>query len=238
MRAEASPSGPQDALSDSNAGRPAELPEGLPQAARQALEDLRQAAQSKKVEAICNAYRTLREAGRGMKVKDLLELADKALGQQASLLIVSAFSHLHCYMCNDGSSICDQCEGTGRLEQNRKCPQCEGFGVLSCNFCKGSGWAERSVIPPELRRAVLDRQLLNLRGEVKKLGESFSYLTVDRINRLLRDKRRELISWLIRLQARMTEMAGMDELVDPLEKAQLTASAARISSRLEELEDS
>ena len=238
MRAEAQPSGPQDALSDSAVGRPAEVPNGLSEPIRQALAELQEVVASRKVEPICAAYRSLREAAKGMKVKDLLELADRALGQPAAGIIVSAFSHLHCYMCNGGTMMCDQCEGAGRLENDRKCPQCDGFGVLGCNFCRGGGWAERGVVPAEIRQAVLDRQLVHVRRDLKRLTETGADLTVRKINALPQEKRREAIAWLIRLQARMTDLASIAQFLDPKGKAVLTATAARINSLLEALAES
>jgi hypothetical protein len=237
MRAEARPPGSETQLNDSNFGqaRPAEIPTGLSEGMRKALLAFREAVQSKKVEPICTTYRALREVASGMKLKDLVQLADQATGLSTLNVVVSAFSHLHCFMCNDGALICDQCEGTGKLDREPQCPQCDGFGVVPCNFCRGGGLADRSVIPPELRKAVLERQLAHVRRDLKHLAETQADLAVVKINAQPQPQRRATIAWLLRLHARITDLARFTEIVDPEERARLSSAALKIAKHLEAL---
>lgn len=188
--------GPQAANKDAN-----------PQISR-ALDKLRLAAESRRVEPICKAYQALREAAGEMDAKELLKMADEALDQPATGLIVSAYSHRRCFMCKNGTVKCDQCRGTGLVEEDRLCPHCDGAKVIACGFCGGTGWTDRNTVPAELKRTILRRQLKHVQEDLKKLAGASSELTAENIRKLPDEERRSLTSWLIRLQARLIDLGG------------------------------
>ncbi len=122
---------------------------------RTALEELAHAAAKKHAEPICTAYSRLRHASRGMHVREMFKRADEALGQSSRDLIVTAYSHRHCFMCKGGIVACRSCRGSGQVEKGRKCLSCDGLGLTMCDFCRGTGWADRDSLPREIRPAVL-----------------------------------------------------------------------------------
>lgn len=198
-----------NALSDSNAPLPLNEHSfaGVTELMRTALDELQASLKSRKVDAICASYRNLRTASRGLRVKDMFDMADRELGKGTTHTIISAFSHLHCYMCNDGTTPCEHCEGEGKIGQGL-CPPCEGLGVATCGFCRGTGWADRSLIPNELRRPVLDLQIAHLRNDMKRFSDLQKDLTHDKVSAMHKDKRLVLLGWLIRVQARMKEFSA------------------------------
>ncbi|MDY7009384.1 MAG: hypothetical protein SVV80_01345, partial [Planctomycetota bacterium] len=136
------------------------------------LDALREAVAKREAEPICLAYLALRKAAaeNGVKLAEMFERADEILSLSASDVIVSAFSHRHCFMCQDGAVSCKECKGTGFVEGGGKCPVCDGLGSMPCDFCQGTGWAARDMIPPEITQDILKRrQLANVKDDLKGL---------------------------------------------------------------------
>ncbi|HOF18295.1 MAG TPA: hypothetical protein PK082_05240 [Phycisphaerae bacterium] len=200
-----------------------------------ALAELRRAAESRRVEPLCTAYQHLRIAARGMRLGELFRIVDREIEAPVENVLVSAYSHRHCFMCDDGTSLCAHCEGTGYVEENRLCPQCGGLGLTPCGFCEGTGWADRQNIPPEFRKAVLDRQLAHVRRDLQRAGETLAKATRQAMDSLSATDRRALLAWLLRLQCRMSHLAGLDDLGDSEQQARLGAMATRIEKCLEKL---
>lgn len=202
---------------------------------RTALAELVHAVQRRKVESICGAYQQLRQAANGMRVKDLFAVVDNALKGPSEDIVVSAYSHRHCFMCTDGTNPCDQCEGTGYIEEGRCCPHCDGAGVVPCAFCNGTAWADRETIPHELAKAVLQRQRSHVRAEIQRVAKTFSGLSPEAISQFSPQKRRAAMGRLLRLQARLESLANHDSIDDPNEQTHLGAMAARLETCLQQL---
>jgi hypothetical protein len=91
--------------------------DGSPPAFKRALRELAAALYAKKVEPICTAYLALRRASRGLVVRELLARITAAGGASAVPMIVSAFAHRKCFMCEDGTTACQTCDGTGMVDR-------------------------------------------------------------------------------------------------------------------------
>ena len=198
------------------------------------LSDLRRAAKQKEPEPLCNAYQALRDAAAAMrmKIEECLRLADEALGRPAGDVIIAAYTRRSCFMCEDGTAPCAACGSSGLIEQDRACMHCDGIGLTPCGFCGGTGWAARSTCPPELATAVLRRQRSAARREVKRLGATAAKLTPQKMRKLPQDLRRSLGGWLIRLQARLSDLAQA-EVVDDDQRAYLGSVADKIDACLD-----
>ncbi len=199
-----------------------------PKRLESALASLREAVRRKKVDPICAAYQKLRTRAGSLGVRDPASLVRKALGPMCEKVIVSAFSHRHCLMCDGGTVSCRPCRAKGALEDDRICPGCNGLGISSCDFCRGTGWADRDTIPPELRSPVLHRQLMHVRSELKPLAAVLAKLKPANIQALTPDRRRILAARLMRDQARLTDLADIDGLADAEESVRFASVAANI----------
>ncbi|MCK4600857.1 MAG: hypothetical protein KAU28_00225, partial [Phycisphaerae bacterium] len=196
-----------------------------------ALQKLGRAAAKKKAESICSSYQKLRDAAKGVKVEKLFELIDKALGKSVMDLIISSYSHRHCFMCSNGTAQCETCEASGLIEQSRRCPNCNGLGIIACGFCRGTGWADRETIPPELKAAVLQRQSLHVRHELQRLVKSCTGITSKNAGKLSDKTRGALISWFIRLEGRISNLGETGVMGDD-EQMRLGALAGKIEAGL------
>jgi hypothetical protein len=171
----------------------------------QALKDLGEAVAERRVESICAHYLALRRHTRGMKVGEVFDHVDRVAGNDARAVIVSAFSHRRCFMCQDGTTPCNGCDGTGTAD-GAVCRQCDGLGVEPCSFCLGAGWIDRDEIPAEIRPAVLKRQIAHVEKELARMLKTGRSAWAS-IGRLPPKQRAELFAWLIRLQARLSDLA-------------------------------
>lgn len=208
------------------------VPEGL--SLEQAMDMLRQAAAQKKVDPICAAYLTLRRAAKGMKLAELFALADQALDAPSQILIVSAFSHQRCYMCSDGTVACPTCGGTGLAEPGRRCTKCDGLPV-PCGLCRGTNWSGPEGVPAELSRAVRGRQWVRVRAEVERLDATLQRDLAQYIFRLGFPGRQTLAAWLMRLQARLGDLAAAGA-IPQAEQEQAQRAGQLIDQLIEELQ--
>ena len=192
------------------------------------MEGLQEAVAGKQVEIICAAYQALRSLARANGI-DPLKLAEEVLGPGAANLLVSAFSHLHCFMCQGGSVPCDQCEGEGHVAAGKPCPQCEGFGLAECSFCSGTNWADRAVIPDEIKRYVHHRQLAHVRDDLHQVVKTFMGLTAASVEAMDLPKRREMARHLLRLQARVRDLLALQVTTEPKETQHLASLADKLT---------
>ena len=199
------------------------------------LAELRRAANNRNVEQICAAHLALRRAAAGVNRREAFALADAVLGQSAMNLIVSAYSHRHCFMCDGGSVPCEQCDAGGRLANGRTCPGCEGLGLLECGFCSGTGWADRDTTPPEIATAVMSRQLDHVRTALDRTVKALGGFTIGKIRSLPLDKRRAMVARLMQLHSRLGELAGSSAIDDDEEQVRLGAMVEKIRTELEML---
>ena len=198
------------------------------------LDALQEAVANREAKPICLAYLALRKAAaeNGVKLAEMFERADKTLSRSASDVIVSAFSHRHCFMCQDGAVSCKECKGTGFVEGDDKCPVCDGIGVMPCDFCQGTGWAARDMIPPEITQDIIKRrQLANVKEDLKKLKRMIDKLNAKNAERLQAELRRNLTKWAMRVHARLNSLAE-EEIVGGREKKRLLAAASRLGTFL------
>jgi len=43
-----------------------------------------------------------------------------------------------CSFCSGtGKETCKKCKGTGKVDQDTKCPKCGGTGKITCSMCNG-----------------------------------------------------------------------------------------------------
>lgn len=201
------------------------------------LVHLRKAAKDKKVERICAAYLALRRAAAGVNRREISALADTILGQPSMDLVVSAYSHRRCFMCSGGTVSCGQCGRNGTLADGKTCPDCEGLGLVVCSFCGGTGWAERSTIPPEIAPAVLDRQFRHVKTVLRCTIGALAGFTIGRIRSLPRRKRAAVVARLMQLQWRLGELMSSSAVDDDEQRARLGAAAEKIRAGLEMLKE-
>lgn len=180
----------------------------------QAMADLKAAAASREIERICGAYAVVRKRMPGAKVREVLQRVERALGPQARLILVSSYSHRQCFMCDGGMIPCDPCDGQGSID-GRTCGSCDGFGVQECTFCRGTAWADPQTIPAELRRPVHEWQFHAVQSDLKRLKDEFQ-LTPDRVARIAPEHRRRVGAWLMKLEARLTDLEEQARLANDL----------------------
>lgn len=119
-------------------------------------------------------------------------------------LLANAFSHCGCHMCEDGTNPCDDCRGTGRNPyRHAVCGACEGTGVLACSFCGGTRWVNEDIIPESFRAETFKRQRAKAMQDAEGLLRAFGQAMKEGSNGLSPRKRRELVCWATRVQARL-----------------------------------
>ncbi len=209
MRAEADPlyaPDPNEHNTSSESEGQTAYPTELSDPAMRVLNAFAQAARKRSVEAVCSAYEDLRHACRGMTLGEVIALADSATRGKALSLVVSAYSHRQCFMCEAGHVACDGCDGTGQELTGRTCAHCDGLGLARCPFCRGTGWSDQQTIPAELRRAVRSRQLAHVLCEAAQLRRWLADHGQHDPLALPDDQRRDLHTRIDRLVARLTEL--------------------------------
>lgn len=173
-----------------------------------ALAELSNSIAARKVEPICTSYLRMRTLARGMKLEEMFNRIKQASGDEALDAIISAFSHRRCFMCDGGVIPCQACQGRGSTD-GVPCLSCDGQGVEVCSFCLGTGWTDYNQIPKELRRAVLLRRFKHVEKDLARLARTVSGKSLDLVNQLSEDQKKEIIVWLIKLQARLRELAEL-----------------------------
>jgi hypothetical protein len=169
----------------------------------QSLGELAAAIAANEPERICPAYLAAKRLWTGT-VGELLATIGHRCGGQSSDAIVAAFSHLRCYMCQDGASSCPSCEGAGG-----DCTTCDGTGMEACSFCGGTGWASEEMIPPEFRPAVKQQHVNKAIKQAQKLAELRDVWQFGVSARHLpREKQIEVGLWLLRLKCRFDTLAA------------------------------
>ena len=204
-------------------------------AMQEALAELGEAIANGHAQHICSAYQVFRAVTRAMASAELFALADRTLGVATREAVVSAYSRRGCFMCTDGTLPCDQCEGTGEVEDGRDCPHCEGRGCGPCGFCNGTSWADRDTIPQDLRDDVVRRQLRHVRSQLRKLNEELPQTGIEAIRHFSRPQRQQLTGWLRRLQARAQDLAEAGAQPNGSLKSYLLDQAEKIEACLEKL---
>lgn len=195
-----------------------------------ALRKLAEALATRRVEPVCTAYLELRQAGRGMPPERILQAAGEVDGRAGRDLIVSAFSRRRCLMCDDGTLACKTCNGGG-VVNDYPCPSCDGQGVEVCSFCMGVGWSDEDEIPTELRDQVRRRRTRSLGHDAEKLNRLSLTRALASARGADASQRRELMPWLLRLQARL---AVADDGQDGNGEA-FAATRRTLSDRIEKL---
>lgn len=198
------------------------------------LAEFRAALDQRKIEPICAAYQALRSAAGKLPLPELLRRARKGANGDVLGTLASAYSHLPCFMCGHGTVACDPCGGSGKLG-DRQCPHCDGFGLAPCGFCRGTGWADRDIIPPELKLPVLRRQLKRARIDVSRLGKTLAGITKANLPAIDPGHRRRLAAWMMRLRARLTDLAANEAASNDQQQAHLINLAGRIDAGLDML---
>ena len=121
------------------------------------------------------------------------------------------------------------------MGQGQTCYNCQGLGVEACGFCRGSGWPERDSVPPELRRAVLERQFRHVHDELGKMQKALDMLKMPTIRQLDQDSRRALGTRLTRLEARLRDLAGGGVVIAGRKPDRLIAVADHVGACLKRI---
>ena len=200
------------------------------------LVNLRRAANEKKVERICAAYLALRRAA-GVNRREAFALADTVLGQPTMNLVVSAYSHRHCFMCDGGTVLCEECDQIGTLADGKACVSCEGLGVVECSFCGGTGWADRNTVPAEIAPAVLNRQFCHVKVVLRRTIGALAGFTIRQIRSLPPRKRTPVVAKLMQLHWRLGDLVCSSCIDDDKERVRLEAVADKIRVALEMLKE-
>ncbi|MBI5724139.1 MAG: hypothetical protein HZA50_09295 [Planctomycetes bacterium] len=180
-----------------------------------ALHKLYEGLLSKKVEPICCAYQVVSEVCRALSASDIVGLVDRELGTTAKKMVVSAYSHRHCFMCKGGTNECDQCEGAGQEAPGRPCFRCEGLGLIICDFCHATDWADRQTIPVDLKSSVLDRHLVHVKTDLQLIQTTFAQESLDSLKGKPKSEKIKFITSLVRIQAQMNDLLKTDLGGDP-----------------------
>ncbi|MBI5724140.1 MAG: hypothetical protein HZA50_09300 [Planctomycetes bacterium] len=200
---------------------------------KRALNELRMAIAELRPDGICAAYEKLQKVAQAADFKDPLKLIEQALGVSGRDVVVSAYTFRHCIMCADGTVPCPQCEGTGQIEEGRKCGRCDGLGLEPCDLCMGTGWGDINTIPHEIRAYVLRRQLAQVQADLNQLGKGLEKLTDQSLKELQQAKRVKVATWLMKLQARLSELARTELANNEQERTKFIAVASKIDERIE-----
>ncbi len=191
-----------------------------------AIASLSAAIDSRNVETICMAYQELRHAAAKMPLRTLYGALDERLGPAAISAVVAAHANRHCFMCEGGMVPCDQCEGHGECRDDApggQCPYCDGVGVVPCGFCRGDGWADGSVTPPELRRAARESQLKRVQEETTRLHQQMASMNGDDLTKLPAGIRRQVAIWAMKLAARLRTLEERHQIPPADKQAHDTA---------------
>lgn len=207
---------------------------GLPPQFEAALKELGSAVAGRKVEPVCTSYLALRRAGHAMPLQEFVSHIERAHGPVAQAVIISAFSHRKCFMCEDGGAVCQTCYGGGQVDRFM-CPQCDGLGLQPCPFCLGTAWNDPDEVPPELRKGVFRRHVAHVEKDAVRLNKLPDPSKLASADSLPPAKRGEVVSWLVRLRARLNILTGSPMDSEAGRAVRYAAIARRIDGVLEAL---
>jgi hypothetical protein len=220
------PDGPTDAPSDIAQ---------LPPAVAGAVESLATAAHTRRIDFICKAYEELKTSANGFGIQHLLTLTDKVIGKSALALIVAAYAHEKCFMCTNGSSVCEVCsEDEAGSASQIKCSNCNSTGLTPCEFCAGTGWVGDDVIPHELHRSVWRSRLKQTHHILEKYAKTYPKALLDDISQRPSsdDQRRLAIVETIRLSAKLHALTQSSAVTDPKHFKHLATAETKVSNCL------
>jgi len=199
---------------------------------RDALSGLREAIRDGNLETLCAAYHIFRTAANGHEVRDLHRVASEALGLDLHRTIVDAYASRGCFMCRGGFDPCDHCEGRGVLEGDRKCDHCGGLGGDLCDFCAGTGWADRETIPADIRPVVARRQFQRVCEQMQQLARGAVVVSGEQTSaRSVRD-RCKLARAAVRVQARVRDLVRLGLVQDEPKRRQLLGAVDALVKRI------
>lgn len=215
MNEEANSNDPNMTVYSSTRLKPPSLKGGPSDRLGHALHKLYEGLLSKKVEPICCAYQVVTEICRALSVTDSVGLVDRELGAPAKKMVVSAYSHRHCFMCKGGTNECDQCEGAGEEVPGRPCMRCDGLGLVTCDFCHGTDWADRQTIPADIKTMVLERHLVHVKTDLQLIQTTFSQESIDSLKAKPKNEKIKFVTSLVRIQAQMNDLLRTELAGDP-----------------------
>ena len=226
-------------VSSSNSGQPERSSDGpvdlaqLPAPVAKAIETFAAAAHTRRIENICKAYETLKSSVNGLSIQHVLPLADKIIGQSTLVLVVSAYSHEKCFMCENGSVPCETCSEDDTDSQAR-CSHCNSTGYAPCEFCAGTGWVGNDVIPRELHRAVWRSRLKHTHQILEKYAKLYTRAFLDDLSRrpVQDDQRRLAIMETIRMAAKIHALIQSCAVTDPEHVKHLATAEQKIRACL------
>lgn len=208
----------------------------IPQDMQNELTKLREAVDGRKAEAICLAYMALRKSASENHVggEEMFALADRALSRPVVNVIISAFAHRHCPMCQDGMVECGNCETTGIVDTNRSCPDCDGIGMVSCDFCQGTGWAPPDMLVPEVTPEICKKQqLVDVEKDLRDLKPIMVEFGREKRDQLTSELRHNLQKWTMRLRARLNSLIQDEDLgLSAEEKNRLLGAVGELDAYL------
>lgn len=211
-------------------------PGQVPAPVASAIKTFAAAARTRRVENICNAYQTLKSSVNGLRLTQILPLADNVLGQSAIALVVSAYAHERCFMCADGAVPCESC-GAEDAKTQSQCLHCHSTGLTPCEFCDGTGWVGDDVIPPELHRAVWRSRLKHTHNFLEEYAKTY---TPGIIMALARQpagdtRRSQAIVTTNRLAAKLHALANSPAVTDPEHLKHLASAEQKVRTCLTRL---
>lgn len=202
----------------------------------ESLENLRTNARAgQHVGPICGAYQSVHDAAVGMEPKQVYALVYQTLTRQEFDIVISAFSHFHCFMCQDGIVQCETCKGKGMLDDTSACPQCHGFAITACPFCGGTAWVEDRMIPEELEDLVLKRRIRHIDKAIKSFAKLASMKILQRLRDGPAQRRQRAAGVAIQLAARLEKLATQVQPQSPDKTAQFTSTARKVIICLKQL---
>jgi len=216
-----------------NPDAPQEDPEGvgqLPEPVVRAIQTFAEAAKTRRVENICQAYQSLKSSADGLGINKVLTLADEFLGHSAILLVISAYSHERCFMCDHGVLPCEMCGEGEQVDDDRECLRCNSTGLSPCEFCEGTGWVGNDVIPKELLRAVWKSRLKHTQHVLEEYARKYTPKILSELaKRNINDEqRREAITQTIRLAAKLRALSNSPAVSNPTQKEHFTSAEDKV----------
>ncbi len=184
-------------------------------------------------QGICLGYELLCRATGSMTIEERFDLIDKVLGPGMRETVVLGFSRRQCFMCSDGTFDCDQCGGTGKDAGIGKCPTCDGLGFVPCDYCRGTGWTDVEIVPEQLRSVVMQERKDHILHSMIRLTRKKEHINRDEIRHLDTIAYRKLISWVMRMYARLIDFANSPTTKDEQERQRFLTHAENARSYVE-----